>query len=135
MMPAPSTTTTGPGVPLCTPIDIFNAGTGVGIGDPPAIVVIVYCCAEAGIAVRRQKRRVRMGPVISQKAACLKGTCERRPPRTREDLPDQETRSPGLNLYQVVRSFPEPRFLSGINTCSFTVPAYSARQIQARWVS
>ena len=114
MMPAPSTTTTGPGVPLCTPIDIFNAGTGVGIGDPPAIVVIVYCCAEAGIAVKRQKRRVRMGAVISQKTACLKGTCEHRLPRTREDSPDQETRRPGLNLYQVNSSglLSLPAFLS-----------------------
>src|SRR5262245_28552060 len=132
MMPAPSTTTTGPGVPLCTPIDIFNAGTGVGIGDPPAIVVIVYCCAETGIAVRRQKRRVRMGPVISQKAACLKGTCERRLPRTTEDLPDQETRSPGLNLYQVLRSFPEPLFFHPASSTRARSPSLGERNRSLR---
>src|SRR5215468_9228638 len=97
MVPVPLTATAGPGVPLCTPIDIFTASTGVGIGDPPATVVMVYCCAAAGIAVRRQKSRVRMGPVISQKAACLKGTCER-PRRVQEEhLPDQKIPAAGAD--------------------------------------
>src|SRR5262245_35664925 len=83
---------------------------------------MVYCCAAAGIAVRRHKSRVRMGPVISQKAACLKG-CERPLPHTRRTVPDQKipvARAETLIKFSVA---PQNRFFpSGItNTCSFRI--------------
>ena len=43
------------GVPMLVP----NAGAGVGIGAPPAMVVIKYCCAQRALLAKNAINPIR----------------------------------------------------------------------------